>query len=160
MNAMLRRTVLLQLILAGALTLQPAWANDLPTLTLSTASETVVYDRDALEAMPLTVINTTTPWSEGVVRFEGVALSYLQTLSGAGGSTAIVTALNDYSVDIPTSDFADFGPILAITKDGEYMPVSDKGPFFIVYPFDENPELRQQPYHGRAVWQVKAIAIQ
>ena len=157
---MYRRTVLMQILVAGALGLQPALAVDLPTLTLSSPAKTVVYDRDQLEAMPLTVINTTSPWTEGVVRYEGVALSHLLEVSGADGGNAVVTALNDYSVDIPTSDFAEFGPILAIKRDGEYMPVSDKGPFFIVYPFDKNPELRQQPYHGRAVWQVKAIAIQ
>ncbi|MBJ7578935.1 oxidoreductase [Devosia sp. MC532] len=156
---MRRRTVILQILVAGALSLQPALATDLPTLTLSAGSTTVVYDRDALEAMPQTEINTTSPWTEGVVHYEGVALSHLLEVSAADGAMAIVTALNDYSVDIPTSDFAEFGPILAIKRDGEYMPVSDKGPFFIVYPFDENPELRQQPYHGRAVWQVKAIAI-
>lgn len=155
-----RRTVLMQFLVAGALSALPVTAADLPTLTLSSPSGSVVYDRDQLEAMPITVINTSSPWTEGVVRYEGVALSHLLEVSGADGETAVVTALNEYSVDIPTSDFAEFGPILAIKRDGEYMPVSDKGPFFIVYPFDDNPDLRQQPYHGRAVWQVKAIAIQ
>lgn len=157
---MLRRAILIQILMIGALSLHPVLAKDLPTLTLSSPAGTVVYDRDQLEAMPSTVINTTSPWTEGVVRYEGVALSHLLELSGADAGVAVVTALNDYSVDIPTSDFADFGPILAIKRDGDYMPVSDKGPFFIVYPFDDNPSLRQQPYHGRAVWQVKAIAFQ
>src|SRR5690606_13717780 len=115
------RTVLMQILVAGALSLQPALAVDLPTLTLSSPAKTVVYDRDQLEAMPLTVINTTSPWTEGVVRYEGVALSHLLEVSGADGGNAVVTALNDYSVDIPTSDFAEFGPILAIKRDGEYM---------------------------------------
>lgn len=157
---MRRRVFVANVVLLSALGLQPVVSMDTPKLTVSTPSETVVYTLAELEAMPWSEITTTSPWTEGAVRYEGVALSHFLELTGYEGETASVIALNDYSVDIPTTDFADFGPILAIKRDGEYMPVSDKGPFFIVYPFDDNPDLRQQPYHGRAVWQVKAIALQ
>ncbi|WDR02537.1 hypothetical protein PSQ19_18430 [Devosia algicola] len=75
-------------------------------------------------------------------------------------SLATVTALNDYSVDIPVADFSQFNVILAIKRDGDYMPVNDQGPFFVIYPFDSDTVLQGQPYHGRAVWQVKAIAVE
>ena len=151
-------TGLMTLILAvGAF---PARAEDLPTLTIESSSGTVVYDRSQLEEMGMVAIDTTTPWTEGVVHFEGVPLDKLLEAAGATGTVATVTALNDYSVDIPTSDFAQFGPILAIKRNGDYMPVSSQGPFFVIYPFDSNPVLQQQPYHGRAAWQVKSITVQ
>jgi hypothetical protein len=39
------------------------------------------------------------------------------------------------------------------------MPVEGKGPLFIVYPFDLHPELYNDVYFGRSVWQVKTIDI-
>ena len=138
----------------------PALGQDVPSVTITSAAGSVTYDRDALEEMGLVSIKTTTPWNEGVVDFEGVPLAALLERANVSGETATVVALNDYSVDIPTSDFSEFGTILAVKRNGEYMPVDDQGPFFVIYPFDSNPVLQGQPYYGRAVWQVKEIAVQ
>lgn len=138
----------------------PVFAQDVPAVTISSSSGSVTLDRDALEEMGLVSVKTTTPWNEGVVDFEGVPLAALLEKANASGETATVIALNDYSVDIPTSDLAEFGPILAVKRNGEYMPVDDQGPFFVIYPFDSNPVLQGQPYYGRAVWQVKEIEVQ
>lgn len=127
---------------------------------ISGSRSSVAYPRDALEKMGLVSIKTSTPWNDGVVDFQGVPLDLLLKTAGVSGDTATVTALNDYSVDIPTSDFAKFGVILAVRRDGQYMPVDDQGPFFIIYPFDSDPILQGQPYHGRAVWQVKEISVE
>jgi hypothetical protein len=35
--------------------------------------------------------------------------------------------LNDYATEIPMSDFDRFGVLLALKRDGAYMPVRDKG---------------------------------
>jgi hypothetical protein len=138
----------------------PVFAQDVPAVTITSASGTVTFDRTQLEAMGLVSIKTKTPWNEGVVDFEGVPLALLLESAKATGETTTVTALNDYSVDIPTADFAEFGAILAVKRNGEYMPVDDQGPFFVIYPFDSNPILQGQPYYGRAVWQVKALSVQ
>ncbi|MCC2664519.1 MAG: oxidoreductase, partial [Geminicoccaceae bacterium] len=42
--------------------------------------------------------------------------------------------------------------ILALKRDGAYMPVRDKGPLFIVYPYDSSPELKHQNYYSRSAW--------
>ena len=157
---------LLALVLAvGVSASPPIYAQaDLPTLVVEGqdggAPVSVTYDRDELEQMEMVSIQTTTPWNEGVVDFEGVPLEQLLLNAGVSGTTATVTALNDYSVDIPVSDFSEFGVILAIKRDGEYMPVSDQGPFFVLFPFDSDPALDAQTYHGRAVWQVKQITVE
>ncbi|WP_113397862.1 molybdopterin-dependent oxidoreductase [Rhizobium mayense] len=137
----------------------PALAQDVPSVTVTGSSGSVTFDRNQLEAMGLVSIKTSTPWNEGVVNFEGVPMALLLEKAKAQGSTATVIALNDYSVDIPTSDFTKFGTILAVKRNGAYMPIDDQGPFFVMYPFDSNPILQGQPYHGRAVWQVKAISV-
>ena len=138
----------------------PAIAQDVPAVTISSAAGSIKLDRNELEAMGLVSIKTTTPWNEGVVDFEGVPIKALLEKANATGDTTTVIALNDYSVDIPTADFDEFGVILAVKRNGEYMPVDDQGPFFVIYPFDSNPTLQGQPYYGRAVWQVKEITVQ
>ena len=75
------------------------------------------------------------------------------------GKTVKALALNDYATQIPMEDFAKFGVILALKRDGEYMPVRDKGPLFIVYPYDSKPELKSQTYYGRSAWQLKRLEI-
>jgi hypothetical protein len=39
------------------------------------------------------------------------------------------------------------------------MAVRDKGPLFIIYPFDQHAELRNSVYHSRCAWQLKAIEL-
>jgi len=143
-----------------ALLASPVVAQDVPTITISSASGTTTFDRDELEAMGMVSVETATPWNEGTVTFEGVPLTQLLEAADAQGETATVIALNDYSVDVPTADFSEFGTILAVKRNGEYMPVDDQGPFFVIYPFDSNPILQAQPYYGRAVWQVKEIRVE
>ena len=113
-----------------------------------------------LEAMPATTVVTGTPWHDHRVEFSGVPLAALMDKVGADGETAFIVAINDYAVEVPIADFARFGVILAIRADGAYMPVDDKGPLFVVYPFDSDPELSSEQYFMRAAWQVKAITIE
>ncbi|WP_114947007.1 molybdopterin-dependent oxidoreductase [Microvirga calopogonii] len=120
---------------------------------------TAQFDRAMLEALGLVTIETTTPWYEGKVKFEGVPLDKLMKQVGAKGERVSVVALNDYATEIPIADFAKYNVILAIKRDGEYMPVRDKGPLFIVYPYDSNPELKSQTYYARSAWQVARIEV-
>jgi hypothetical protein len=117
------------------------------------------FDRPMLESLGLLTVETTTPWYTGPVKFEGVSLDKLMKLVGASGERVDVVALNDYSSEIPIADFAKYNVILALKRNGEYMPVKDKGPLFVIYPFDSMPELKSQTYYGRAVWQVAKIIV-
>ena len=104
-------------------------------------------------------VETTTPWYEGKVKFDGVPLTKLMKLVEAKGDRVSVIALNDYATEIPMADFGKYDVILALKRDGEYMPVRDKGPLFIIYPFDSNPELKSQTYYARSAWQVARIEV-
>jgi hypothetical protein len=119
-----------------------------------------VFDRQMLEAMDMVSITTSTPWFDNPVTFEGVALKDLMTRVDASGETVVAIALNDYRTTIPLADFYERGAILAIKRDGNYMPISDKGPLFIVYPYDSDPALQSQKYYGRSVWQLSRLIIE
>ncbi len=117
------------------------------------------FDRAMLEALGETSFSTTTPWYKEPVKLEGVALAKLLDAVGATGDRIVSVALNDYSAEMPVEDARKFGVILALKRDGEYMTVRDKGPIFIVYPFDSDPDLKAQKYYSRSVWQVSRIEV-
>jgi hypothetical protein len=148
-----------------------SWAGDVPILPgrpiLAVSGKIGVFDGDhiarfdraALEVLGMSEFTTTTPWYDKPVKFEGVLMAKLMRAVGATGDTVIATALNDYETRIPVSDFSQFGVLLALKRDGEYMPVRDKGPLFMVYPFDSDPALRNQRYYGRSAWQLARLVI-
>jgi len=74
-------------------------------------------------------------------------------------NTVTATAANDYSVEIPVSDFLDYDVILAITMDGERLTLRDKGPLWIVYPRDDHPELSSPLINSRWIWQLVALEL-
>ncbi|MBO9135220.1 MULTISPECIES: oxidoreductase [Rhizobium] len=118
------------------------------------------FDRDMLETLGLETVETSTPWYDGKVRFEGVSLQKLMTLVGAKGSTVTAIALNDYSCVIPLEDFKKYHVILALKRDGKYMAIRDKGPLFIVYPYDSDSQLQNQLYYTRSAWQVAKLRVE
>jgi hypothetical protein len=120
---------------------------------------TARFDRAMLEALGTTSFTTKTPWYTDPVTFEGVLMTVLLAAVGASGQQTTVVALNDYATEIPIADFEEFGVVLALKRDGVYMPVRDKGPLFIVYPYDSRSELRQQKYYSRSAWQVSQIIV-
>jgi hypothetical protein len=128
-------------------------------IAITNDGEKAVFDREMIEALGETSFSTSTPWYDGQHKFEGVLLAKLLDAVGAKGDHLVVTALNDYVTGIPIEDARKFGVILALKRDGQYMPVSDKGPLFIIYPFDSNSELKAQVYYKRSAWQVSRIEV-
>ena len=119
----------------------------------------VQFDRAALEKLGMVAVETKTPWHNGTVKFEGVPLDKLMKQVGANGEKVMAVALNDYATEIPIDDFAKYNVILALKRDGEYMPVRDKGPLFVIYPYDSDPELKSQKFYSRSVWQVARLIV-
>lgn len=138
---------------------------DRPILTITgqidatNADGVAKFDRSMLEAVGTRSFTTSTPWYEEPVTFEGVPMDELMEAVGATGERLVVVALNDYSAELPMDDLAKHGVVLALKRDGEYMSVRDKGPLFIVYPYDSNEELHHQQYYSRSVWQVARIEV-
>ena len=112
-----------------------------------------------LEAIGAASVVTSTPWHDGTPTFEGVPMAALLEHVGATGEVIEVLALNNYRTTIPLSDFAEYPVLLALQQDGEYMTVRDKGPLFIIYPFDDFDALRTDLYYSRSAWQVRNITV-
>lgn len=117
------------------------------------------FDMPMIEGLGNVSWTTKTPWYKDAVTFSGVPMSKLLEVVGAKGTSLTVTALNDYATDIPIEDFKTHPVMLATKRDGNYMPVRDKGPLFIVYNYDSNSDLQHQRFYSRSVWQVARMVV-
>jgi hypothetical protein len=79
---------------------------------------------------------------------------------GASGDTVIATALNDFVSPVPMSEIRKYNVLLATTMNGKQMEVSDKGPIWIVYPRNDNPELQDSKFNDRWVWQLRELRVE
>jgi hypothetical protein len=128
-------------------------------ITRTNGGSEALFDRDMLEALGTVVFETATPWDKQPARFEGVPLARLLDRLETSGTRLTAVALNDYSAELPIEDIRKYEVILALKQNGEYMPVRGKGPLFIVYNFDANPELKNQKFYNRCVWQVARLEV-
>lgn len=87
-------------------------------------------------------------------------LATLLKAVGADGAMLRASAINDYAVEIPVEDAVEGGPIVAYLLNGEPMSVRDKGPLWIVYPFDSAPEYQTEQVYSRSIWQLDRIEVQ
>ncbi len=117
------------------------------------------FDLAMLDALPQRETVTSTPWFDGPQTFSGPLLSELVKSLGVQGSALRVVAINDYAVEIPVSDLLEYPVILASRHNGNLMPLRDKGPLFVVFPFDEVPALQNEVYFARSAWQVRRIEV-
>ena len=146
-----------------------AWAQDAPAgkVILSMTgnvqkrpgSESIDFDLAMLEKLPQHSFSTRTPWFSQPRKFTGVLLQDLLASVGGKGSTLRAMALNDYRVELPDEDWALHGAMVAYLLDDKPMPVRDKGPLVIIYPFDDRRELRTALHYSRAVWQLRSLDL-
>ena len=126
-------------------------------------STTAVFDMVMLAQLPQASFSTRTPWYAQARKFTGPLLRDVLAAAGSQGSRGSLlrlVALNDYRVDIPFDDAQRYDLLLARLLDDKPMPVRDKGPLFIIYPFDQHTALRNALYFSRCAWQLKAIEVQ
>jgi hypothetical protein len=155
--------------LAAVLPAAPAAAIEPPAgpvvLTLTgevlhrNAGEGAAFDMAMLEHLPQLSFGAETPWYARRRQFTGPLLREVLRAAGARGATLRVRSLNDYRVDIPFGDAQRFDVVVARLLDGAPMRVRDRGPLFVIYPFDAVPALRNAVYYSRCAWQLRAIEV-
>lgn len=116
-------------------------------------------DRSMLESLGMRSFATSTPWTDSPNQFEGPLMRSLLTYVGAGSDTFEVIAHDDYHVRITGVDFDGYPVILALKMDGRYMSLRNKGPAWMVFPWDDHPELHRMVNSSLSVWQIKEMVI-
>lgn len=128
-------------------------------ITATTAPGKAEFDIAGLDAIGTTTIETSTIWTDGVQSFRGVPLNVFLEKLGAKGSTLRIWALNDYTVDVPFEDAVEGGPILAFEADGAPLSVRDKGPIWLIYPYDTHSEYQTEVIYARSIWQIDRMEV-
>lgn len=119
------------------------------------------FDKAMLAQLPAHTLYTTTLVTDGIKRFDGVLVrDLLDALVINKEATQVeASALNDYVVKIPITDFYNYDVLMATHMDGVELALSDKGPLWIVYPRDDQRVLQDIRYDYRWVWQLNHLQV-
>lgn len=123
------------------------------------AQGNATFDLKSLEALGPVQVATSTIWTEGKHTFTGVPLKALARSLQLDKETVSLHALNDYAAEMPLSEAEDAAPILAYMMDGAPMSVRDKGPIWVIYPYDADASYRSDTAFARSVWQLDRIDV-
>lgn len=117
-------------------------------------------DRAMLNSLEGRTLVTDTPWHRKANVFKGPLLRSVLNAAGIESDYVVIHALNGFAAEIPVTDIDHYDVILAMTSNGEPMAIRDFGPLFVLYPFDEYPELNNnEAIRFRSVWQVDSIEV-
>jgi hypothetical protein len=166
-----RHLLLALTVFTGLLGAPAAWADSLAApqgdviLTVSGAIANTNDDGLArldmalLDGLPQHSFATSTIWTEGVDTYEGVLLSDLLAALGATGTEVVAKALNDYEIAFPSAEATSEGPLLAYRTNGKPMSVRDKGPIWMIFPYDTVEAFRTEQTYARSIWQLDRITV-
>jgi hypothetical protein len=117
------------------------------------------YDIGDLRAMRQVTYRTSTVWTSGVRVWQGVPLAEVVRAAGLSGTLLRLHAANDYEVVLPLAELGPDVPIIAYLVDGQPMTLRQKGPLWVVYPYDSDPDYRSEVTLTRSVWQLEEITV-
>lgn len=118
------------------------------------------YSMDFLRSLPQKSYSAQTPWYPKPVQFSGPLLRDVLAAAKVRGKTIQAIALDEYKASIPFSDAQQFDVVLAHQINGQSLTPKDKGPLFVVYPYDSRPELQSVQYYWRSVWQLNILKVE
>lgn len=110
-----------------------------------------------LDALPQHHFTTTTVWTSGMVEFSGPALIDVLTASGAASGALLLRASNDYSIILEPSMVEESVPIVATRMDGQTFDLRNRGPLWLVFPYDSDPRFRTESTFAASIWQLTGI---
>lgn len=147
--------------IASSLLVLPTFGFAQAILTVTNSESSATYTIEELLAMPQTTVVTKNDYVDDLTTFQGPSLrSVLNDMDVDRTANLKMVALNDFTSEVPAGDAFTYDVILAVLRDGEVMSVRDKGPIWVIYPMDDYPELQDDVFNGRLVWQLKSISVE
>ncbi len=139
----------------------PQQANAQATLTIvdEEADVSLILDEEALLDLPQHEFRTSTIWTKGEILFSGPRLSDVLELAKIGTGKVMLSAVNNYSVEMPRSFVGEDTPILAIRMNGEPFSLREKGPIWVVFPYDVSEEFKSAQHYALSIWQLTEIQV-
>jgi len=154
----IKKTILfISAILALGLPLSATAQDAVLTLTNPESGKTLTLSEADLKALPQAVIHTDNEFVDSMTAFEGPLARDVLALLGTNAQTVVLTAVNDYAVEVPMADFQTYDVVFAMSADGVAFSRRDKGPIWVVYPMSDHPELQDPVFNARLIWQLVKV---
>jgi len=112
-----------------------------------------------LSALPQISFTTSTIWTTEPATFSGPSLAAVLDMVGAKGAALSMIAVNDYKVEMPRSTVEQETPIIANRINGEPFSIRDKGPLWLVFPYDSDPRFQTEEIYSFSIWQMNQIRV-
>lgn len=141
-----------------------AWTTSVLAEDLKVTSEDgevlATFDLKSFEALGIEEVETTTPWTDGVNTFEGVSIKKILAEAGVGGRNLTGHSMDDYAANLSAEVIEAFDPIIATRMNGNLMDIENKGPFWIMFDFDDMPPSTSIEIQSLAVWHLNELEVE
>jgi hypothetical protein len=120
-------------------------------------AETVAVDFATLDGLADKTYSVVEPFEKKMIDFSGVELWSVLAASGVPttAKTVLLTALDDYKVELSVADLRAGGVILATRADSELIPLDHGGPMRVI--FLENVEAGRNP--DQWIWSLAHVVV-
>lgn len=148
--------------LALALVAAKALAGAMLTVTQGAgdSARTWTISEQAFHRFAAISFATRTDYTDGEALFSGpLAREVLGEDALRAARVAVMTAANDYTVEVPVEDLLEYDVIFATRMNGLPLSRRDKGPVWLMYPIDRHEELRNPAVNSRLIWQLERIEL-
>ena len=126
-------------------------------LKISTGDNLIEMNNGMMDALPQVSFETSTIWTEGVISFSGPSLRSLVDQAGITGGQLTLAAINDYEIQISYDELENDAPIIATLMNGQPLSRREKGPLWLVYPYDTDIKYQSEVIYAKSIWQLVTI---
>lgn len=132
-----------------------------PVLTVNNIADgrSMAFTMADLLALPQTEFRTATIWTDGIDTYSGPSLADVLAAADMPSGDLRIYAINDYNVDFPSEKITDDAPVMTITLNGEPFSVREKGPIWLLFPFDDDDSYKTEDNFAVSVWQLNQIDV-
>ncbi|MBQ1202458.1 MAG: oxidoreductase [Loktanella sp.] len=129
------------------------------TVNHTAEGRSVSFTYEELLALPQTEFRTSTIWTSGVDTYTGPSLAAVLDAAEMPQDDLRIFAINDYNVDFPADRIVGDTPILTIQVNGAPFSIREKGPIWLLFPFDDDHRFRTEDNFALSVWQLNQIDV-
>ena len=133
-------------------------ADTLLSITINDHARITLTEEDLL-ALPQVTIETSTPWDEEVITFSGPTLKALLTRYNITEGELNLYASNRYQIQVPWDYIEDTTPIIANRMNGSPFSRRQRGPLWLIFPFDSDDRYRSYEVSAMSIWQLISMEI-
>ena len=159
MTQLTKITMLMSMLAAMAISGAVKAQDAMLTVVNSTNGTEVMLSEEDVNALAQVTVNTENEFVDAMTAFAGPLGRDVLALVGAEEGTVVLTAVNDYAVEVPFEDFENYNVVFATSADGVQFSRRDKGPIWVVYPMSDHAELQDPVYNGRLIWQLVKVEV-